>query len=250
MPILNIYKPLGWTPLDCIKEMKATRPELENSPITYAGRLDPMAEGVIVVLTDDDRHNKEEFQGLEKVYEATFLFGVSSDTYDALGIITQGGTTTRIEIEESLPNLKGDHQLPFPPYSSYKVQGKALHWWANEGRLDEIEIPNKLMSVVEVTGTNISEDTLENLRSDALERIQLVSGDFRQTNVTKSWNALTNADTNFFTASVTLKVTSGTYIRSLAQMMGEQLGCGAILLKLKRISVGQYNSQNSQRLLK
>ncbi len=250
MPILNIYKPLGWTPLDCIKEIKKVQPELESSPITYAGRLDPMAEGVIVFLSDDDRHKKEEFQSLEKVYEATFLFGVSSDTYDALGIIARGGTTAKIEIDESLANLKSDHLLPFPPYSSYKIEGKPLHWWANEGRLDEIEIPNKLMSVVEATDVCIFESPLEKIRSDALERIKLVNGDFRQTEVTKSWNDLNKANENLFTASVTLKVTSGTYIRSIAQMLGEQLGCGAILFKLKRTSVGQYNSQNSQRLLK
>ena len=250
MPIVNIYKPLGWTPLECINEIQATRPELENIPITYAGRLDPMAEGVIILLSDDDRYKKEEFQKLEKVYKATFLFGLSSNTYDALGIIARGGSTTELEINESLANLKGDHQLPLPPYSSYKIKGKPLHWWANEGRLDEIEIPNKLMSVIEMSDSNISEDILENLRSDALDRIQLVSGDFRQAEVTKSWNDLNKANENLFIASVTLKVTSGTYIRSIAQMLGKQLGCGAILFKLKRLSVGQYNSQNSQRLLK
>ena len=45
--ILNIYKPVGISPLDAIKTLKEKYPELKDEKMTYAGRLDPLAEGVL-----------------------------------------------------------------------------------------------------------------------------------------------------------------------------------------------------------
>ncbi len=248
MPILNIYKPLGWTPLECIDQIRITHPELLDSQITYTGRLDPMAEGVIVFLSDEDRFKKPEYQKLDKVYEATILFGLSSDTYDSLGIIKRGGDVTKNNILKALSKLPGEHTLPFPPYCSYKINGKPLLWWAREGRLDEIEIPNKLMTVLEQNDVFVSEYPLRDIKSNVFERIDLVKKDFRQNEVIQSWNRLGSVDQQYFTATLTLKVISGTYIRALAHMLGEQLGCGALLFELKRTSVGSHHMDDSMRL--
>ena len=48
--IFNIYKPVGISTLDTIKLLKEKYPELKNEKMTYAGRLDPMAEGALIVL--------------------------------------------------------------------------------------------------------------------------------------------------------------------------------------------------------
>ncbi|NQV89334.1 MAG: hypothetical protein HQ488_03375 [Parcubacteria group bacterium] len=250
MAILNIYKPLGWTPLECIDKIKATHPELVDSQITYTGRLDPMAEGVIVFLSDEDRFKKPEYQKLDKVYEATILFGLSSDTYDSLGIIKRGKDVKEEQILTALSQLTGEHLLPFPPYCSYKVGGKPLLLWAREGRLDEIEIPNKLMTVLEQSDVLVSTYPLKDIKNNIFERIDLVKKDFRQKEVIQSWNRLESVDEYFLTATLTLKVTSGTYIRALAHRLGDQLGCGALLFELKRTSVGSHHMNDSIRLTK
>jgi tRNA pseudouridine55 synthase len=84
--VLNLYKQAGETPLECILRFKKNNPEYENVPMTYAGRLDPLAEGVLLVLTGKEVHRKEEFLNLKKEYEVDVLFGVGTDTFDVLGI--------------------------------------------------------------------------------------------------------------------------------------------------------------------
>mgnify|MGYP000153282325 CR=1 FL=1 len=84
--ILNIYKPVGLSPLDIINILKDKSPEYQDVPITYAGRLDPMAEGVLLLLAGDEVHKNEEYQKLDKEYEAEILIGFNTDTYDVLGI--------------------------------------------------------------------------------------------------------------------------------------------------------------------
>jgi len=247
LAILNYYKPLGWTPLECIEEIKRQRPEYTDSPMTYTGRLDPMAEGVIVFLTDEDRFKKPDFQKLNKTYEATILFGLSSDTYDSLGLLESGGVTTEEHIKASVEQLQGEHLLPFPPYSSYKIQGKPLHWWAREGRLNEIDIPMKHMTVLNTPVATVSSRTLRDIREHVLRRINLVRGDFRQEETQRSWETIDTQEQQLLIATVTLEVTSGTYIRSLAHLLGQELGCGALLLELRRTAVGTYHQKNSER---
>jgi len=244
--IINFYKPIGWTPLECIAEIRKMHPDLQDSAITYAGRLDPMAEGVIIFLSDNDRYQKEAFQKLDKTYEATFLFGISSDTHDGLGIITPGFIPTESAVTEAFLNITGTHILPFPSYSSFKVQGKPLHWWVSQNRLNEIEIPQKEMTVTTHDLKSVSQFPLSTIRNEVLERISLVNGNFRQKECQQSWNQLPSELDYLLGVSATLTVRSGTYIRSIAQMVGTQLGCGALLYKLRRTRVGDFMDSESQ----
>lgn len=248
MSVITLYKPLGMTPLAAMEQYRAAHPEYANSAMTYAGRLDPMAEGVLLVLTDDDRLRKDEFLVLNKEYRATIAFGVTSDSYDALGIVTNSGTVSVDEVVRAIPALAGIHHLPFPAYSSYKVQGKPLHWWAQQRRLAEIAIPTKTMEVKDVSDIAVDVQPSAQIVDEAIEKIALVTGDFRQAESIASWCAVAKNTDSLIVASCTLHVTSGTYIRSLAQELGEQLSCGALLLRLARIRVGEYSLENAVRL--
>ena len=57
--VLNIYKKAGETPLEAINRFRAANPEYRNVKITYAGRLDPLAEGVLILLAGDAVYEKE-----------------------------------------------------------------------------------------------------------------------------------------------------------------------------------------------
>ncbi len=215
--------------------------------MTYAGRLDPMAEGVLLVLTDDDRLRKDEFMALTKEYKATMVFGVTSDSFDALGLVTKGGNANVDDVENAVNQVAGMHELPFPAYSSYKVQGKPLHWWAQQGRLDEIEIPLKKMEVVHVSDVHAELQSAKEIVDEVIRKIHLVTGDFRQKEIINRWRETIKEDL-FIVATCTLQVTSGTYIRSLAQELGQKLCCGALLLGLERTRVGEYPVEKSVRL--
>jgi len=83
--VLNLYKQTGVTPLQTIKQLQKRYPEYQDSKLGYAGRLDPMAEGVLLVLVDEENKKRRTYESLEKEYEFYMLFGVKTDTYDILG---------------------------------------------------------------------------------------------------------------------------------------------------------------------
>src|SRR5579871_234239 len=85
--ILNLYKPIGKTPLEVIREFQIQNPEYQNVKLGYAGRLDPMAEGVLLVLVGEENKKRKEYERLKKEYEFTVLFGIETDSYDALGTV-------------------------------------------------------------------------------------------------------------------------------------------------------------------
>ena len=81
--ILNLYKEVGETPLERLERFKKDNSEYANEKMTYAGRLDPMAEGVLIVLVGEECLNKEKYLGLDKEYEFEVLFGFRTDTYES-----------------------------------------------------------------------------------------------------------------------------------------------------------------------
>jgi tRNA pseudouridine(55) synthase len=95
--VLNLYKQAGETPLECILRFKKINPEYENVKMTYAGRLDPLAEGVLLVLTGEEVYNKEMFLNLKKEYEVEVLFGFETDTFDILGLLKSEIRSTKSE---------------------------------------------------------------------------------------------------------------------------------------------------------
>jgi len=87
--VIQINKKCGQTPLDCINEIKKEHPEMSHLPLTYAGRLDPLAEGVLLILVGDECLKKDEYLALPKEYELEVLFGFETDTYDLMGKVEE-----------------------------------------------------------------------------------------------------------------------------------------------------------------
>jgi len=245
--ILNFYKPLGWTPLQVIEAYKKHHPELENEKMTYAGRLDPMAEGVLVVLTGSDVYQKDEYLGREKKYQAKILLGFETDTQDALGLVTSvGGLLPDADVKGEMERIKGWNTLLVPGYSSIVVQGKPLVLWAREGKLSRIDIPRKEMIIHEVEVSNESTASSKQIKEMIFNGIDNVNGDFRQEVIKQRWReVLPDSSLEMRVIDVNLRVSSGTYIRSIASELGKRLGCGAILLHLKRSNVGEFAEQSA-----
>ncbi|HBB57029.1 TPA: hypothetical protein DEW47_02885 [Patescibacteria group bacterium] len=236
--ILTVYKPLGLSPLEAIDLLREKHDEYKNTPITYAGRLDPMAEGVLILLTGETIHEKENYLKLNKEYQAEIIFGFETDTYDILGFA---------EARKEIENLKGKISLPLPPYSSYKIKGKPLFQWAREGKLGEIEIPMRSTEIYETKIQCGREVAAKELLVEITEKIRLINGDFRQKEIlAKWWEALSAANgEKFLAVKFTIACSSGTYVRSIAHNLGQRLGACAILLNLKRTKVGDFEINKS-----
>ena len=244
--VLTLYKNLGETPLECIERFRVDNPNYVGVKMTYLGRLDPMAEGLLLVLAGNTK-GKDIYLASDKAYEFDVLWGFDTDTYDILGEVIAGTGEMPKKIEERMPrlleNIRGKKVQEYPPYSSRTVEGKPLFEWAREKRIEEIEIPTRGIKVFSIQHEDTRLVQKAELLEEILKRITLVNGDFRQELISASWHeALRNSrEEQFFISTFKASVSSGTYIRGLAHEMGEFFETGAICFWIKRTRVGEYS---------
>lgn len=254
-PYVMLYKELGKTPLETLTAYKAEHPELRDVPMAYAGRLDPMAEGLLIVLLGDECKVQERYHAYDKEYVFEILFGMRSDTGDILGLTTSctQAPLTVNDIKATLRELQGAITLPYPHFSSKTVQGKPLHVWKLEGRIDEIVIPTKESVVHKLDLLSLRIIDGASLRSSVHERIDSVSKvndprkslgkDFRREDVLALWDTHLASPTNqkeFLIAQVRCIASSGTYMRSLAEVIATKLGTCGLAYSIRRTRIGTY----------
>jgi len=124
---LNLYKKLGETPRERLERLRIEKPQYAGEVLSYAGRLDPMAEGVLIALVGAENHKRDQYLELSKEYVLDVLFGFSTDSYDVLGKILGDGdpsVVTPRSIKRALNEFRGQFSQEYPPYSSKTVEGK------------------------------------------------------------------------------------------------------------------------------
>jgi tRNA pseudouridine55 synthase len=254
--LLNINKPLGKTPLQTVQQIKKVFPQYQAERISYAGRLDPLAHGVLLLMVGDAVLEREKYLNLPKTYEFEVLLGVQTDTYDILGLIKQNKkilnkTNVNLIVNTFVSNHIGKQIQSYPPYSSKPVNGKPLFWWAKENKLSEITIPTKEIEIYQFELLGINEIQPKNLQSRVQEAIASVQGDFRQKEIAKRWTEFFDQtkQTAFTTATFTITCSSGTYVRGLAHELGRKMG-GGIALDIERTAVGEFTSVDAIQLEK
>lgn len=250
--IVPIYKPEAMTPIMVITEFKKKFPQYSEEKISVAGRLDPMASGLLLLLVGDANKKRTYFQSLDKVYNFTLLLGVTTDTYDILGkvtSITNPPTYTTGDLSAHVDHLRGTFAQPYPPYSSMHVKGKPLFYWARENKLAEISIPTKnvtIQSLEILSSSIIDRDTLVRTIE---QRIKIVEGDFRQKEIEQKWiEAVPRLPEKLQLISLRAEVSSGTYIRSLCNELGKLIGSGGLAYSIERTSCGDYDLKDTVRL--
>lgn len=241
MSVITLYKEIGETPLEALKHFKSTHPKYKDEPMTYAGRLDPMAEGLLLVLSGTELKDKDKYQKLKKTYIADILFGIESDTQDILGLIKDGGKSnvSKEQIRSVINQISGNIEIELPHYASYKIRGKPLFWWARQNRIKEIEIPKRTITVSS-SFISLKTENGKEIKNKATKKITLVQGDFRQNEIISLWNTI-DVKKNYIIAKVKFECSSGTYIRSLVSIIGKKLKTPTLLFHLKRTEVGDYS---------
>lgn len=252
---VTLEKPIGQTPLAALTAWKAAHPEYAQVPATYAGRLDPMAEGTLLVLLGDECKRQEKYRGLDKEYVIEVLLDLGTDTGDVLGMPEASGTDThpsRAQVRAILATETGTKTVPYPAFSSKPVGGAPLFVYALAGTLGSIRIPEHEEAFYRIE--LLSQETIE--REQLEERIasllaraprapedsKALGADFRQDAIRTAWTELFAREPSRSYALLTLRVTcaSGSYMRTLAERLGKGLGTRALALSIRRTKIGRY----------
>ena len=238
-----IEKPIGKTPLDMVKLYQTENPAKKYS---FAGRLDPMARGTMIILEGEECKQQDIFCQSRKVYEFTILWGCQTDTHDVLGILQKPSYKGNPHLTNPFWNIDrylGKQIQKYPVYSSMVVQKKPLWLWAKENRLNEITIPGKEIEIFSLTEISpIQKIRGEILYQQIIEKINTLDASrkeaFRVPQILERWKQEftdTGARENdYYLQRMEAFVSSGTYIRSLVHQMGQDLGCGALAFDIHR----------------
>lgn len=249
-----IHKKIGETPLGALTAWRKEHPRYAQVPASYAGRLDPMAEGRLLILLGDECKRQKKYTKLDKEYDIEVLLDFSSDTGDVLGLPEYSGTETCVDPEVLKGVLRkelGAHMRKYPVFSSKTVAGKPLFLYMLEGKIDEIEIPEHEERIYAIQVLNVS--TL--LSAPLHERIQKLlllaprsdepskelGADFRQNEIRRQWKALFKRipERPFMLLKLRVACASGTYMRSLAERIGEALGTKGFAFSIRRTRIGK-----------
>ncbi|MGI9167408.1 MAG: tRNA pseudouridine(55) synthase TruB [Pyrinomonadaceae bacterium] len=221
--LLIIDKPAGLTSHDVVAHVRRI---LQERRVGHTGTLDPFATGVLVVLVGRATRLAQFLSGAEKEYQALIRLGYATDTGDLTGkptpdthdgaIARSPFSATDQEIERALESLRGEiDQLP-PMYSAKKHNGRKLYELARRGEQIERKTVRVTVNVFETVG-----------------------GD---------GPLLRNNEDGTVDLAVRVVCSAGTYVRTLAEAVGERLGVGAHLAELRRTRAGDFHISQARTL--
>ncbi len=219
--LLIINKPPGLTSHDVVARVRRI---LHERRVGHTGTLDPFATGVLVVLVGRATRLAQFLSGAVKEYEAVVRFGYATDTGDVTGARlaapdAQHEESERVHtwsddrIEAALAGLRGEIEQVPPMYSAKKIQGQKLYELARRG----VEVERAAVRVI-IYELEVAQHDGSLLRHNEDGTIDL---------------------------SIRVVCSAGTYIRTLAESIGEQLGTRAHLAALKRTRAGDFRIESA-----
>ncbi|MRX53713.1 tRNA pseudouridine(55) synthase [Bacillus sp. HMSC76G11] len=202
--VLLINKPAGMTSHDCVAKMRRIA---RTKKVGHTGTLDPDVTGVLPVCLGRATKIVEYLTAASKTYEAEVTLGFSTTTEDSSGEVVEKkkveSVITKEDVLEALKSLTGEIDQVPPMYSAVKIGGKKLYEYARAGQT--IERPSRKITIHEMT-----------LLSDIVSNEDTVSFRFK------------------------VQCSKGTYVRTLAVMIGEKLGFPAHMSHLIRTASGPF----------
>ena len=163
----------------------------------------------------------------------------------------------KTELEYIAIKLTGQVSLPYPHFSSKTVQGKPLHTWTLEDRLDEIEIPTAestiyelhLESLTSLSRTETVETALDKINTipPVTDKRKALGNDFRRADVRQDWQSVLDnfsLPNHYQIATFMCSATSGTYMRSLSEVIAKKVGTCGLAWNIHRTKIGTYSAEH------
>ena len=182
---------------------------LNANKVGHAGTLDPLAEGLMVVMLNGATKFSDYLMKKDKEYYVEFELGYETDTYDYEGEVIKkfngNINLSKEKIEKIVNEFLGDIEQVPPMYSAIKINGEKLYNLARKGL--EIERESRKVKIYYIKDIEYNEK---------INKISFTTG-----------------------------VSSGTYIRSLVHDIGEKIGVYATMTKLIRTKIDEYNLEDA-----
>jgi tRNA pseudouridine55 synthase len=197
--VLIIDKPAGLTSHDVVNRVRRI---LGQRSVGHLGTLDPLATGVLPLVTGSLTRLAQFYTRSQKTYEGVVRFGFATDTYDADGEPSSTAQSVNLQlhqVSDLAARFRGVIEQMPPPFSAKKVHGVPAYKLARKKK--EVELKPVQVEIKEFDILGVEGDR----------------------------------------ASFRARVSSGTYMRSVAHEMGRELGCGAHLESLRRTAVAEFN---------
>jgi len=205
---LLVIKPPGMTSHDVVEYVRG----LCEGKVGHTGTLDPAAAGLLVLCLGAATRLSEYLLNCDKTYRAEITFGITTTTADAEGEISNqqpASYLTATQVEDAIGRLTGPLQMTVPIYSAVSQGGVRLYEYAAQDK--DIQLPTRAVEIYR-------------------------------------WELLDFAGAQHPTALTEVKCSKGTYVRSLAEMLGHELGTGAYLSFLVRTQVGPHRLEDAHTL--
>jgi tRNA pseudouridine55 synthase len=210
--VLLLDKPLEWTSFNLVSKVRSLlyhRLGYKKIKVGHAGTLDPLATGLLVVCVGKATKQVQTLQDLEKEYDATFMLGATTPSFDLETQIDKYYPIDHITeglISEAIASLIGP-QMQIPPlFSAKSVNGGRAYKLARRGVDMQLEPSPIAIHNIEVVGIDLPKVTLK------------------------------------------IRCSKGTYIRSIARDFGQKLNSGAHLIELRRTAIGDLKVENAYQI--
>lgn len=249
--MFGLDKPLGLTSLQALDALRAADLSLRGERLGHAGRLDPMAEGLLTVLVGEETRSVNELRHEGKTYEIEVLFGLATDSFDSFGLLTTVALDVTVgddALARACRAWEGNVVQRFPPFSQGHVGGRSLLAWGAEGLAMERPAMPRAITSIEAIGRRVEDGAA--LAEEAARRTALVRGTFRQEAIAARWRERAGelAGHSFELAALRVACSSGTYMRSLAWDLGAAVGAPSLAWRIRRTRAGALRLEDARRL--
>jgi len=229
--VLIVDKPPGLTSHDVVNRVRRI---LHQPSVGHLGTLDPLATGLLPLVTGNLTRLAQFYTSSEKTYEGVIRFGFATDTYDSEGEPsgpTQAVNVTLEQMRELAARFVGRTDQVPPPFSAKKINGVPAYKLARKHKdvpLKAVQVEIKEFEILSLEGAGLDGEGSEGKGSkDGVSERNGLQAD---------------------RASFRARVASGTYMRSVAHDMGQQIGCGAHLASLRRKALGEFSLSDAHTL--
>ena len=248
--IIPIWQPQGYSTNHIAKSVG----EIYGVKATHTGTLDPMAEGVIIVLTGENRLKRQELSSMVKGYEFEILFGISTDSFDGMGFVTHENFSNTDLKETSIKDVcisfLGSYEQQVPIFSAQLYKGKKLFEWGHQKA--DIPLPNKKGEIYKFDLISLNKIALKDKISEILDKLGNIHGDFRQEEIISQWEnylSLVQSNTKVFVGKFYVEMSRGLYVRSLSQDLCKKLNTAGFITSLVRLVNGKYTRKECKTLV-